>query len=87
MVFSVTDFLSSPSGQVFDTLKKDDLIALGLHLGLDVKSSQKKQDIRIKVANKLVEENIFGKYDLPEYTVKSELESYKMSEFQYQVEL
>ena len=87
MVFSVTNFLSSPSVQVFDTLKKDDLIALGLHFGLDVKSSQRKQDIKIKVANKLVEENIFEKYDLPEYTVKSELGSYKMAEYQFQLEL
>lgn len=42
MAFSVTDFLASPEVQVFETLKKNDLIA----------SSMKKQEIKIKVANK-----------------------------------
>lgn len=35
MVFSVTDFLASPEVKVFETLKKDDLIALGLYFGFD----------------------------------------------------
>lgn len=73
MAFSVTDFLASPEVQVFETLKKDDLIA----------SSMKKQEIKIKVANKLVEENIFETQEI----IKLELEPYKMSEMQYEVKL
>lgn len=55
MVFSVTDFLASPEDKVFETLKKDDLIALGRHFGLDIKSPMKKQEIKTKVANKLID--------------------------------
>lgn len=75
MVFSVTYFLASPEVKVFETLKKDDLIALGMHFGLDVISSMKKQEITIKVANKLVEENIFETQNI----IKLELGPYKMS--------
>lgn len=50
MVCSVTDFLTSPV-KVFETLKKDDLITLSMHFGLDIKSAMKNQEIKTKVAN------------------------------------
>lgn len=55
-----------PRGQVFETLKKDDLIALSMHFGLDVKSPMKKQEIKTKVANKLIEEKVFETRDFQE---------------------
>lgn len=67
MVFSVTVFLASPEVKVFETLKKDDLIALGMHFGLDIKSSTKKQEIKAKLANKLIEENIFETRDFQNF--------------------
>lgn len=86
MVFSVTDFLASPEVKVFETLKKDDLIALGMRFGLDVRSPMKNQEIKTKVTNKLIEEKIFETRDFQEI-FRLELETYKMSEMQYQVEL
>ena len=36
--FSVEEFMLEPDQDVFDCLKKDDLIALATHLGLIVKN-------------------------------------------------
>jgi hypothetical protein len=36
-----TRFLANPDVQVFDKLKKEELLSLGLHFGLEVKSSMK----------------------------------------------
>ena len=58
-MFTVEHFLENPDVQVFDKLKKDELLSLGSHLGLEVKSSMKKQEIRTVVAKKLLAENIF----------------------------
>lgn len=46
----------------------------------------KKQEIKIKVENKLIEENVFETHDFQK-TFKLELETYKMSEMQSQVGL
>ena len=43
MVFSVTEFLETPTVEVFELLKKSDLIGLGLHFKLAVKFSMRKQ--------------------------------------------
>ena len=75
-MFSVQEFLANPDVQVFDKLKKEELLSFGLYLGLDVKTNMKKQEIRIVVARKLVTENIFTTYDFPklEQSGISELE-------------
>jgi hypothetical protein len=41
-MFTVQDFLGNPDVQVFEKLKKEELLSLGLHLGVEVKSSMKK---------------------------------------------
>jgi hypothetical protein len=64
---------------VFDKLKKEELLSLGLHFGLEVKSRMKKQEIRTLVAKKLLAENIFTTYDF------SKLEPSGMSELEFQL--
>ncbi|KAK3089262.1 hypothetical protein FSP39_002191 [Pinctada imbricata] len=83
MVFSVTEFLKSPTVDEFESLKKDDLIGLGLHLKLDVKSSMRKQEIRNIVAKELLAEEIFSSYDFPVEPVSSET---KMSKYEFELE-
>ncbi|KAK3098851.1 hypothetical protein FSP39_023736 [Pinctada imbricata] len=83
MVFSVTEFLKSPTVDEFESLKKDDLIGLGLHLKLDVKSSMRKQEIRNIVAKELLAKEIFSSYDFPVEPVSSET---KMSKFEFELE-
>ncbi|KAK3084264.1 hypothetical protein FSP39_010811 [Pinctada imbricata] len=83
MVFSVTEFLKSPTVDEFESLKKDDLIGLGLHLKLDVKSSMRKQEIRNIVAKELLAKEIFSLYDFPVEPVSSET---KMSKYEFELE-
>ncbi|KAK3086277.1 hypothetical protein FSP39_016214 [Pinctada imbricata] len=83
MVFSVTEFMKSPTVDEFESLKKDDLIGLGLHLKLDVKSSMRKQEIRNIVAKELLAKEIFSSYDFPVEPVSSET---KMSKFEFELE-
>ena len=83
MVFSVTEFLETPTVEEFELLKKDDLIGLGLHFKLAVKSSMRKQEIKVIVAKRLVQEEIFSSYDFPEENVSSET---KMSQYEFELE-
>jgi hypothetical protein len=41
-MFTVQEFLGNPDVQVFDKLKKEELLSLGLHFGLEFKSNMKK---------------------------------------------
>ena len=83
MVFSVTEFLETPTVEEFELLKKDDLISLGLHFKLAVKSSMRKQEIKVIVVKKLLQEEIFSSYDFPEENVSSET---KMSKYEFEFE-
>ena len=83
MVFSVTEFLETPTVEEFELLKKDDLISLGLHFKLAVKSSMRKQEIKVIVAKKLLQEEILSSYDFPEENVSSET---KMSQYEFELE-
>ena len=59
MVFSVTDVLETPTVAEFELLKKDDLISLGLHFKLAVKSSMRKKEIKIIVAKSFYRKKFF----------------------------
>ena len=83
MVFSVTEFLETPTVEEFELLKKDDLISLGLHFKLAVKSSMRKQEIKVVVVKRLLQEEIFSSYDFPEENVSSET---KMSQYEFELE-
>jgi hypothetical protein len=78
-MFTAQDFLNNPDVQVFDKLKKEELLNLGSHLGLEAKTSMKKQEIKIVVAKKLLAENIFTTYEFPK------LEPSGMSQFEFQL--
>ena len=78
-MFKVQDFLEHPDVQVFDKLKKEELLSLGLHFGLEVKTTMKKQEIRTVVAKKLMAENIFTSYEFPK------LEPSGISEFEFRL--
>lgn len=58
------------------------MIRLAVHFGLETKSSIRKQEIKVKVAKKLVQENIFETYDFAKQT----FEPAKMAEFEFQFE-
>ena len=83
MVFSVPEFLETPTVEEFEFLKKDDLISLGLHFKLAVKSSMKKQEIKVIVVRRLLQEIFFSSYDFPEENVSSET---KMSQYEFELE-
>ena len=78
-MFTAQDFLNDPDVQVFDKLKKEELLSLGLHFGLEVKTNMKKQEIKTVVAKKLLSENIFTTYDFPK------LEPSGMSELEFRL--
>ncbi|XP_071962573.1 uncharacterized protein [Antedon mediterranea] len=60
MVFEPETFFADPTQEVFNSLKKDDLLKLATHLGLkDVESSMRKNDIKSRLLTYLVEEDIF----------------------------
>ena len=82
MVFSVTEFLETPTVEEFELLKKDYLIGLGLLFKLAVKSSMRKQEIKVIVAKRLLQEEIFSSYDFPEENVSSET---KMSQYEFEL--
>ena len=82
MVFPVTEFLETPTVEEFELLKKDDLIGLGLHFKLAVKSSMRKQEIKVIVAKRLLQEEFFSSYDFPEENVSSET---KMSQYEFEL--
>ena len=79
MEFSVTDILETPTIEEFELLKKVDLIGLGLHFKLAVKTSMRKQEIEVIIAKKLLQEEIFSSYDFPE-------EKNKMSQYEFELE-
>ena len=58
MVFSAADFVASPDKTELDNLRKPDLIELGKHLGLDVKISMRKQEIKNLVIQHMINEEI-----------------------------
>jgi hypothetical protein len=46
-MFSVVNFLANPDVQVFDILKKEELLSLGLHFRLDVKTSMQNRRLEL----------------------------------------
>ena len=87
MPVSLKDFLDSPDKGVFETLKKDELLALGVHFKLSVKSNMKKDEIKIIVAKKLVDEKMFDEYDFSQNKNDSDKVEMRKLELQYELEL
>ena len=55
MAFEPSKFLESPDLEVFDQLKKDDLVSLARHIKVDFKLSMRKQTIKNKLIDALVD--------------------------------
>ena len=84
--FSVDKFMLEPDQDVFDCLKKDDLIALGTHLNLNVKKSWRKVDIQKVIVKHLISVDVFDESSLSSYCVASDIEMKKL-ELSAQIEL
>ena len=74
MSFKAEDFMKSPSTETFEKLKKDELLSLGQHLGVNVKSQMRKSKIFNLVLEHMVEEEIFSETALEFKTESSEIE-------------
>ena len=84
--FNAEDFMSVPDQDVFDSLRKDDLLALSLYLNLNVKKSWRKIDIQKAIVKHLISADIFDESSLSSYCVASEFDVKKL-ELSAQLEL
>ena len=84
--FNAEDFMSEPNQDVFDSLRKDDLLALSLHLNLNVKKSWRKIDIQKAIVKHLISVDVFDESSLSSYCVASEFDVKKL-ELHAQLEL
>jgi len=88
MVFEAEKFLKAPTLEVFNTLKKTELVLLAQHLKLKVKSNMRKQEIKNILIKTLVNENIFEEEALNYIEqISSESEIYKLKELECQHQL
>ena len=76
--FNAEDFMSEPNQDVFDSLRKDDLLALSLYLNLNVKKSWRKIDIQRVIVKHLISIDVFDESSLSSYCVASDIEIKKL---------
>ena len=72
--FNAEIFMSEPNKDVFDSLRKDDFLALSLYLNLNVKKSTRKIDIQGVVVKHLITIDVFDESSLFSYCVASDIE-------------
>ena len=70
--------MSEPDQDVFDSLRKDDLLALSLYLNLNVKKSWRKIDIQRVIVKHLISIDVFDESSLSSYCVASDIEIKKL---------
>ena len=83
--FNAEDFMSEPDQDVFDSSRKDDLLALSLYMNLNVKKSWRNIDIQKAIVKHLISADIFDESSLSSYCVASEFDV-KMLELSAQLE-
>ena len=76
--FNAENFMSEPDQDVFDSLRKDDLLALSLYLNLNVKKSWRKIDIQRVIVKHLISIDVFDESSLSSYCVVSDIEIEKL---------
>ena len=76
--FNAEDFMPEPDKDVFDSLRKDDLLALSLYLNLNVKKSWRKIDIQRVIVKHLISIDVFDESSLSSYCVASDIEIKKL---------
>ena len=67
--FNAEEFMVGPDQNKFDNLRKDDLIVLGKHLKLEVRSSMRKREVQRTLVEHLVKESIFEQSVLSKYQI------------------
>ena len=72
--FNAEDFMSEFDQDVFDSLRKDDLLALSLYLNLNVKKSWRKINIQKVIVKHLISIDVFDESSLSSYCVVSDIE-------------
>ena len=72
--FNAEDFMSEPDQDVFDSLRKDDLLALSLYLNLNVEKSWRKIVIQKAIVKHLISADIFDESSTSSYSVASEFD-------------
>ena len=83
--FNAENFMLDPDQDVFDGLKKNDLLALSTHLNLNVKKSWRKIDVQKAIVKHLISIDVFDESSLSSYCVTSDIEMKKL-ELQAQLE-
>ena len=68
------NLMSEPDQDVFDNLRKGDLLALSLYLNLNVKKSWRKIDIQRVIVKHLISIDVFDESALCSYCVASEFD-------------
>ena len=76
--FNAENFKSEPGQDVFDSLRKDDLLALSLYLNLNVKKLWRKIDIQRFIVKHLISIDVFDESSLSSYCVVSDIEIKKL---------
>ena len=84
--FNAENFMSEPDQDVFDSLRKDDLLALSHYFNLNVKKSWRKIDIQKVIVKHLISIDVFDESSLSSYCVVSDIEIKKL-EINAQLEL
>ena len=64
MAFNVEEFMEDVAWERFDVLKKPELMTLAMHLNLQVKHAMRKQEIKNKLIDRLVEDDLLDEFDL-----------------------
>ena len=76
--FNADNFMSEPDQDMFDSLRKDDLLALSLYLNLNVKKSRRKIDLQRVIVKHLISIDVFDESSLSSYCVVSDIEIKKL---------
>ena len=72
--FNPEQFMASPSVELFDSLRKEELVSLGEHLGLVVNKSMKKLVIQNALVKHLISVEVFDNAMMSRYALDSEMQ-------------
>ena len=64
MAFNAEEFMEDVTWDKFDVLKKSELMTLAMHLNLQVKHAMRKKEIKNKLIDRLLEDDLLDEFDL-----------------------
>ncbi|XP_064610779.1 RNA-binding protein 25-like [Liolophura sinensis] len=86
--FDPKQFVNAPDQDVFESLKKEDLVKLGTFLGLSIKSSWRKRDMQHTLLKHLVEIGKFDSSALSDYEFEGQSDAeLKFKQFELKLRL